>query len=121
MDKKLSSLCRQCDYGPLTNFLAENKNLLTPSAAASENELEQGATYARTKISDFAGSPDSTTTQWDNFRWNCHCCKLLQVRKVVIELEAEIKAKEDDNPFFYWGVGIVVTAAKAAAKSKEKS
>jgi hypothetical protein len=121
MDKKVSPLCRQCDYGPLTHFLSENKKLLLQRAAASENELERGATYARTKINGFAESPSIVTTQWNKFYWNCHCCKLLQVRKVIIELEAEVKAKEEENPMYYWGVAMVVATAKVAAQSKDKS
>jgi hypothetical protein len=119
MDKKVSALCQQCDYGPLTQFLIENQELLQ-SAGTSANELERGAHYARTKISGFAQSPSIITTQWDKFYWNCHCCKLLQVRKTIIELEAEVTAKDVGNPFFYWGVAMVVATAKVAAQPKEK-
>jgi hypothetical protein len=40
------------------------------------------------------------------------------VRKVIIELEAEIKAKEEDNILFYWGVAMIVTTAKKVAQPK---
>jgi hypothetical protein len=102
----------------LTQFLIENKKLLSVSAVNSENDLEKGAAYARRKIIDFAESPSIVTAQWDKFYWNCHYCKLLQVRKVITELETEIKANEEDNPLFCWGIAMVVDTAKNAAKSK---
>jgi hypothetical protein len=121
MDKKLAALCRQCDYGSLTQFLSENKKSLSETAHHSENILEEGIAYARQKISDFGASPDILTAQWDNFFWNCHGCKLLQVRKAILELEAEAREKEAENPLFYWGVASVVATAKQAAQNKERN
>jgi hypothetical protein len=43
------------------------------------------------------------------------------VRKVIIELEAEVKAKEEENPMYYWGVAMIVATAKVAAQSKGQS
>jgi hypothetical protein len=118
MDKKIAPLCRQCDYVPLTQFLQENKKLVAGSAHAAEDDLERGAAYARKKLNDFAVSPDIVTSQWEKFSWTCHCCKLLQVRKIIIELEAEIKAKEEENILFYWGVAIIVATAKKVAQPR---
>ena len=118
MNKRLSELCRQCDYEPLTQFLRENKKALSQGTESSASELDQGAAYARTRFDDFGASPSIITTQWDKFFWNCHCCKLLQVRKVVAELEAEIEAKEEDNPLFYWGVSMITAAAKKASQAR---
>ena len=115
MDKKKAPLCRQCDYVPLTQFL-----LVSEGANASMSDMDRGAAYARKKISDFAASPSIVTSQYDKFSWTCHCCKLLQVRKVIIELEAEIKAKEEKNILFYWGVAMIVATAKKVALPRER-
>jgi hypothetical protein len=32
-----------------------------------------------------------------------------------------VKAKEEENPIYYWGVAMVVATAKVAAQSKEQS
>jgi hypothetical protein len=114
-DKKIAPLCRQCDYVLLTQFLHENEKLLSENAHASMSDLDRGAAYARKKISDFAASPSIVTSQWDKFSWTCHCCKLLQVRKVILELEAEIKAEEEESILFYWGVAMIVATAKNVA------
>jgi len=120
MNKKLSALCQQCDYGPLTQFLNDNKKALSQGAGFPASKLELGAAYARHKINDFAASPSIVTTQWAKFFWNCHCCKLLQVRKMVIELESEIEAKEEENLLFYWGVAMITAEAKKASQAKER-
>jgi hypothetical protein len=120
MDKKLAPFCRQCDYGPLMQFLLENKKLVAENSPVSMSELDRGAAYARKRISDFGVSPSIVTSQWDKFSWTCHYCKLLQVRKVILELEAEIRQKEEDNMLFYWGVATIVTAAKKVAPPREQ-
>jgi hypothetical protein len=84
------------------------------------SDLDRGAAYARKRISDFAASPSIVTSQWDKFSWTCHGCKLIQVRKVILELEAEIKANEEENILFYWGVALIVATAKKVAQPKER-
>ena len=120
MDRKISRLCQQCDYAPLTQFLQENKKLVSEGTHASMSDLDRGAAYARKKISDFAMSSSIVTSQWDKSFWNCHCCKLLQVRKVILELEAEVREKEEENVVFYWGVAMIISEAKQVAQPKER-